>query len=183
MRNRWLILLLVAILGACASSRFAPAQDADSARAFVESLYKLYAKGGEGVPLSGASARHYYHSSLIALMRADEKAVGPGDVGAMDGDPVYGCQDWKGIWNLHIDMQMTSTDRAVANVSFALTTPTNATNQDERHILMTLVPENGKWRIWNVRDDSDPKRPFDMREALRQEIRKLTKPPKTATRR
>jgi Protein of unknown function (DUF3828) len=176
MRVRRLVLLFA--MAVCASSRFAPAQDADSARTFVESLYKLYTKGGEGVPLSRPHESRYYHSSLLALMRADEKAVGPGDVGAIDGDPVCGCQDWEGIWNLHIDIQLQSPDRAVADASFALSAPAHGGSQDARRIIMTLVPENGKWRIWDVRDDSDPKHPFDVREALGQEIQKLTKSPK-----
>lgn len=179
MRIRNPLLSAIALCELAASTQ-AHAQDAKSARTFVESLYKLYTKDSKGIPSSGPEARLYYHSSLLALMRADERAVGPGYVGAIDSDPVCGCQDWNGIWDLHVYIQVLGMDRALAKVSFALSAPDHRNSDDMRRETITLVPENGNWRIWNISDKSDPKNVFDVRQALKQEIRRLTKQPKGA---
>jgi hypothetical protein len=168
-------LVFLFLFCACAAIPLAQAQDANSAKQFVESLYKLYAKDGKGVPFTGPQARRDYDSSLLALMRADEKAAA-GDVGVLDGDPICGCQDWEGIFDLHIDIQVQRPDRAIATVSFSLSEPKHRTAADLRHLTMTLVPENGQWRIWNIRDQSDPRNIFDVRDALNEEIQQLKKP-------
>jgi hypothetical protein len=170
-RIRLIVSFLAVAICDCPMAPHANAQDANSAHQFVESLYKLYANNASGgVPSSGPHARLYYHSSLLALMRADEKAAGPGYVGAIDADPVCGCQDWDGIWNLKIDIQMQDVSHATARVSFALNAPGSAIKDHQRRILFTLVAENGAWRIWNIRDESG-RQPFDIREALRDDIR------------
>jgi hypothetical protein len=173
-----MILFLVMAACICAPAAVAQAQDANSAKQFVESLYKLYAKEGNGVPSSGAHARLYYHSSLLTLMRADEKAVGPGYVGAIDADPVCGCQDWNGVWDLHVDVKMDGADHAVADVTFFLAAPTHRSKDDLRRLSIVLAPESGQWRIWDVRDESDAKNVFDVRDALSKEIQQLKKPAK-----
>ena len=174
-----LVLLFATAICVTAPIQIARAQDANSAKLFVESLYKLYTKNSHGVPFAGARSRLYYHSSLLALMRADEKAV-DGEVGALDGDPICSCQDWEGIWDLHVDTQPQSADRAVANVSFALHAPAGRKKEDMRRLVMTLAAENGQWRIWDIRDVSDPKNAFDVRDALQAEIKQLSKPAKAA---
>ncbi len=80
----------------------AAAQDAASARAFLQSAYRLYEKGGKGVDFAGPRAGQYFHSSLVALIRDDIKANGPDNVPVVDSDPVCECQDWEGIWDLKI---------------------------------------------------------------------------------
>jgi hypothetical protein len=171
------------LLCACAAIPLAHAQDASSAKQFVESVYKRYEKDGIGVPFGGPYAHRFYHSSLLALMRADEKAVGPGEVGVLDGDPICGCQDRDGIWDRKIDLRLEAPDRAIADVAFALGPPTHRSKDDLRHLTITLAPENGQWRIWDIRDESDPKDIFDVRDALEDEIRQLAKPPKTPSKR
>ena len=117
--------LLVAawIVSAAMSTRLACAQDADGAKRFVESLYRQYDHHGPGVDFSGAKGRNVFDASLNALMDADAKAVGPNEVGVLDGDPICGCQDWEGIWDLQIALQMLGESRAKAAVSFALFAP------------------------------------------------------------
>jgi len=178
LRIRLLLLSCIAVLFAACAAPSASSQDAASAKQFVASLYRLYTKNGSGVPFTGSKARQYYHSSLIALFNADQKAVGPGDIPAVDGDPVCSCQDWDGIWDLKVDTQLVAQDRAVAKVSFELSAPHNGVSKDVRHLTMTLVPDEGQWRIWNVVDESDPKSPFDVRKALTDEIRSLNRQPK-----
>ena len=65
-----------------------------------------------------------------------------------------GCQDWDGIWDLKIDIQMESPKRALATVSFALFAPKDRTDDSLSKLKITLVPEDGQWRIYNIVDES-----------------------------
>lgn len=188
MRLSSTLLLAAAIVLAATPMRLACAQDADGAKRFVESLYRRYDHHGPGVDFSGAKGRNTFDASLNALMDTDAKAVGPNEVGVLDGDPICGCQDWEGIWDLKIAMQMQSESRAKAAVSFALFAPKTGSNiragagadRDLRSLEMTLVRESSGWRIDNIVDKSDPKHPFDLRAELEKEIRDLkqTRPTK-----
>jgi hypothetical protein len=149
-------------------------QDADSARSFLESVYRHYGKGSKGIDFTGHGASRYFHSSLIALMRADEKANGPDSVGVLDGDPICSCQDWDRIRNLKIDVHMQSQKLARADVSFTLFDTKPISGHDGSVLKITLASENSAWRIYDIVDVSDPKAPFDLRNALRKEIQELT---------
>ena len=162
-------LLGCVIAPACLGS----AQDAASAKSFLQSVYARYPKGGPGVDFTRPRAGRYVHSSLIALLREDARAVGPGEVGVLDGDPLCSCQDWDGIYNLKIDVNEDDAGRAEASVSFALFNP--AKQQDRRSLEITLAQEKGAWRVFNVVDRSDPKAPFDLRKAMEEEIRGISK--------
>jgi hypothetical protein len=147
----------------------AHAQDAASAKAFLQSIYARYSKDGPGVEIAGPRAARYLHSSLIALLRKDARVVGPGEVGVLDGDPLCGCQDWDGIFELKMKVHEPKAGRAEAVVSFALFK--DAKPQDMRSLVITLAQENGAWRVWDVVDRSDAKAEFDLRKALEREIR------------
>src|SRR5215468_6217090 len=74
------------------------AQDAASAKTLLESAFRLYKNGGKGVD---AHSNRYYHSSLKALMTADEKAVrdkGTDIPFARGADMFCDCQEWEGFW-------------------------------------------------------------------------------------
>lgn len=173
LRVRLLLFSSIVVLCAGNATPLARAQDSASARLFVESLYRLYTKNGRGVPSTGPEAHLYYHSSLLELWAADVKANGSDNVPAVEADPVCDCQDWSGVWDLKVDIQSIENDRAVVKVSFALSAPKNGTSNYVRRVTMTLAPENGQWRIWNLVDQSDPKAPFDVRKALTDDIRSL----------
>jgi len=162
-------LLACVIVPACSGS----AQDVASAKAFLQSIYARYSKNGPGVEIAGPRAKRYLHSSLIALLRNDARAVGPGEVGVLDGDPLCGCQDWDGIFGLKIDVHEPKAAKAEALVSFALFG--DAKPQDVRSLRITLAQEKGAWRVYNVVDRSDAKAVFDLREALEKEIRGISK--------
>ena len=169
---------LILFLAACAmlaagSTRSACAQDADVAKRFVESVYRAYANHGKGIDFTGPKAHSFYDASLIALLHADQKAVGPNEVGVLDGDPICGCQDWDGIWDLKIAIQMQGESRAKAAVSFALFAPKAGADRDLRSLEMTLVRESKGWRVDDIVDKSDPKAPFDLRAELEKEIRTI----------
>jgi hypothetical protein len=156
---------------ACASS----APDASSAKAFLDAAYQQYGKDGKGVPLTG----RYFHSTLLALVNADQKAAGPENVGALDADPLCDCQDWEGIWELKIDAQLEGPERAVATVSFALTSPTHRKKDDLRKLKIALAWERGGWRIYDVTSLRDPNNPWQMRKELKKDIDALAHQPAT----
>lgn len=162
-----------AFFAACPSR----AQDAASAKSFLVSVYQHYQHGANGVDLDGPRAALYFHSSLLALMRADDKA-NAGEVGVLDGDPVCGCQDWDGIWDLKIEVQLKDQTHAQALVSFALFGPKNRTSDSLRKLQITLVPERGSWHIYNVVDQSRPDAPFDLRKELQRDVDSHRSPPK-----
>ena len=151
----------------------AAAQDAASAKTFLQSVYALYSKNGKGATLTS----RYYDSTLLRLVATDNK-LNAGDIGVLEGDPVCGCQDWKGIWDLKIETQMQGPSHALADVSFALSAPKGRTKDDLRKLQITLVPERGQWRIYNILDESDPKTLFDLRGELEKDIASLRKAPK-----
>lgn len=155
------------------------AQDAAAAKAFVASIYRQYQNGAEdgsaGISIDGPQAGLYYHSSLLALMRADVKANGPDNVPAIDFDPLCGCQDWDGIWDLKIDVQAQNPQRALAHVSFALAQPANRSQDALRKLVFTLVPEHGAWRIYDIRDESDPAMTFSVRKLVQDDLASLNR--------
>lgn len=151
----------------------ATAQDAASAKAFLQSAYGYYGKSGKGTPVTS----RFFHSSLLGLMDKDVK-LNAGGVGVLDGDPVCGCQDWDGIWDLKVEIQLQGPNRALANVSFAVFPPNHRTKDSLREMVFTLVPERGQWRIYDILDESDPKAPFDVRRALEKDIASLRRGPR-----
>ncbi|MGA9063430.1 MAG: hypothetical protein WB341_17435 [Terracidiphilus sp.] len=84
------------------------AQDANSAKSFLAEAYTHYGKGDKGAVPSASNANRYIHSSLLALMDADEKAVGTDVPISGDGDLFCDCQEWFGIYDLKIDVKMLS---------------------------------------------------------------------------
>ena len=149
------------------------AQDAASAKAFLVDVYSHYDGGGPGIAFDGPQAGLYFHSSLLALERADVKATGPGYAPAIDSDPICGCQDWDGIWNLKIDVQLESPRRAIANVSFALFNPKDRPEEEPGKLQLTLVKESSGWRIWDILDESDPKFTSSVRKLLERDLASL----------
>jgi Protein of unknown function (DUF3828) len=136
--------------------------------------YPRYYKDGPGLDFAGPRANRFLHSSLIALIQEDAKAAGPGQVGVLDGDPVCGCQDWDGIYRLKIEIKTIEKAGAQTLVSFDLSKNPGA--DAHRSLVITLVSEKVQWRIYDVLDQSDPKAPFALREALTREIHDAKRP-------
>jgi hypothetical protein len=155
----------------------AAAQDLSSAKAFLVSVYQNYGKGGQGIDQSGPKASKYFHSSLIALLKADVKAVGSDVPVSMDGDLLCDCQDWDGIYDLKIDIQPGGAGRATATVSFSLFDGKDRKSEDLRKLKITLAVEHGEWRIYDILSKSEPGTPFDLREEIRKELKMYSKEP------
>ena len=167
-----LSVLIVLLSAVVAWPRNIEAQDASSAKIFLESAYRHYSKNGPGVDSTGLKAKRYYHSSLIALMLADAKAAGPGYVGYLDADPLCDCQDWDGIFNLKIHIQRESLTRAQAIVSFASSDGKND-GDSERKLRITLASERGQWRIYDILNLSQSPAPVGLRSGLEKDVQDL----------
>jgi hypothetical protein len=171
------ILLSAASILPCCQIR---AQDTAAAEAFLRDIYSHYQNGGDGIAFDGSRAGQYFYSSLLELERADVKATGPGDTPAIDWDPMCGCQDWEGIWNLNIEIQVDSPEQVTANVSFALSDPRKKPADATRKLQITLMTERGNWRIYDILDRSDPKSTASVRQLLQKDLadlRSRRKPP------
>jgi hypothetical protein len=126
------------------------AQDAASAKSSLEGIYQHYRHGGPGIDMTGPEGESVLrYTSLLSLMRKDENAALP-EIGVVDGDLICGCQDWDGIWDLKIAVQMQGDGRAVASVSFTLRDPREKSSQDLRSLDFTLSIDQEKWRIYDV---------------------------------
>ena len=170
-----LILALTISVTLLSSARSSRAQTAAAAKTFLINTYAHYQHGAKGIDFEGASAPLYFHSSLVALIRQDIKANGPGNAPAIDFDPICSCQDWQGIWNLKIDVTLESPKRAYANVSFSLSPPKGAPDYQLRKLVITLVPERGLWRIYDIEDNSDSSTTFALRKLLQDDIDTIRK--------
>jgi len=163
------LLFLICLLAAVTGPTLASGQDANSARAFLQDAYGHYARGGEGISLYGPLAKQYFHSSLIMLVQAHDKALGS-DLGELDGDLVCSCMDWGGIFDLKIDIQIENSQRAIANARFALYEGKDRDKDSWRKLKFTLVPEHGRWRIWDITDYSNPELVYSVREEISDDI-------------
>ena len=65
---------------------------------------------------------------------------------------------------------METPKRAHANVSFSLAPPKNPSKDAARQLAITLVPEHGAWRIYDIEDDSDSSTTFALRKLIQDDI-------------
>jgi hypothetical protein len=116
-----------------------------SAQGFVEGVYRAYCDDCKGPDF--ASPR-LLSPRLLALVRRDRRLTPPGDVGALDGDPICDCQDWM-IRGVRVDIRAAGANRAVAAVRFRNTGRTISVTLD-------LLATRGGWRIDNIHSKSIP---------------------------
>ena len=167
--------MLMALICAAGLQLPAMAQDENAAKQFVAALYQRYNdhKTTANYDWDKLDGKPIYHSTLKRLMDEDAKANGPDQVGVLDSDPICGCQDWEGMYQLKVDVIDTQPDRVTLAAQFALTKPKAGEKPDMRTVELTLVSEEGAWRVWDVVDRSDQEAPFVLRTALEQDIRSL----------
>lgn len=171
---RLLSVLLLASSGLL--SNHIRAQSTDSAKAFVESIYQHYRNGGDGLSFTGSEAKQYFHPSLLALVKADQHAVGDGfEPVYADADSLCDCQDWDEIWDLKIVVRLRDSTHAVANASFWLSKA--QTEQDFRIVTLILASEHGQWLVYDIVDHTNRETPFRLRQAIGNELRTLAQHP------
>lgn len=150
------------------ASRDQNAQNVDNATQFVRAVYDKYGLNGDPPSLFEENAGAVFHTSLIALAREDQKAVGPGSAGVIDYDPVCNCQDTDVKFeNLKIQIEAMTGDSSRANVTFT------DQNRLPETIVLVLRKENEQWRIYDIENHRRGGRP-SLRAALEKEIQRLS---------
>lgn len=131
---------------AISSSVAAPAPEA-----FLARLYSHYNGDATNTSFSptGDQASQWFDKEMVALM-AEDSRLANGEVGALDGDPVCGCQDF-GKLSADIKIEKISAAAARANV---IVTETDAAFSAEarkpRIFTYDLVKEGDDWRIHDI---------------------------------
>ena len=160
-------LIVVLVISARCFAQAESGDNAESARRFVLSLYARYGPDGNPANLSADNATEVFDRSLIALVKIDAAAVGPGHFGVLDYDPLCNCQqtdvDFPG---LRITTELVNASHANATVTF------NDVNQHPIKIVLTLMRSESGWRIFNVEDFTGPGPHTDLRTLLSSEIQK-----------
>src|SRR5678815_2759705 len=111
---RWATLLIGGLLLATTAS--AEAQTLPEAKAFVTGLYTAYQRKPDPDYL-GKQIGEVFAPDLIALIRREAAGVPKGDVGALDGDPICDCQDWR-ISDLKVSVTSQTAGLATAEARF-----------------------------------------------------------------
>lgn len=129
-----------------------------AAERFVRGIYAHYRKDGEGI---GMDSTAVYTASLLALMRGDQQAAGPGEVGLIDGDPLCDCQDFE-INAVRLALRPSGQNRLNAEVKFH-----NLDRDVSLRLELLLTPAG--WRVDNV--DSEGWEGGSLRAALQRELK------------
>jgi hypothetical protein len=128
---------------------FAPAlagaPDANSARAFVQTLYSHYPQPSNGpfFDPTGKNAVAVFDPGMVALFKEDQK-LAKGEVGFVDADPLCQCQDDGGlkVKILSVNLKSAQAATAVVDLHFEGGQPNPLT--------LHLVVVNGQWRIYDL---------------------------------
>lgn len=133
-------LILAAMLVAPIPVAAAPGPNATSARAFLQSIYVQYHKGGHGASMT--RPERWFEPRLAAAIRKDAAAADRrGDVGKLDGDPFCDCQDFESP-NAVIGPVAIQGTRASVRVSFR--------NGDQISMRYTLLWTRDGWRVFDI---------------------------------
>ncbi|MGZ8328758.1 MAG: hypothetical protein ACXWUV_14760 [Allosphingosinicella sp.] len=125
---------------ALAAALLAPAPPADAPRAFVERLYAGY-RDPDYNPL--ARPRRIFAPPLVAAIREDRRLSGD-EVGYMDADPLYQCQDSTGLRPTIREVSRPTRTDATAHVLI------DFGDSDRRDLRLRLVRTASGWRIADI---------------------------------
>jgi hypothetical protein len=150
---------------ACAVILGSPGRAADlvGAKTFLVQLYAHYPARNGARPFdpTGRSAASVFDPSFVTLLREDARLTPPGDVGAIDWDPICGCQDDEGMTVRIGAIRPVGPSQATAlvDVRFPGTQPT--------HIGLDLIVDHGQWRIHDIRTKDVPSLRADLIQSNR----------------
>ncbi|HUO12618.1 MAG TPA: hypothetical protein VMU37_07670 [Caulobacteraceae bacterium] len=106
------LLALALLVASPALASPTPDPTGESPRAFVTRLYGRYAHGQPDY--AGKDAPSVFTSRVIRLIDRDRARTPPGDVGALDGDPICDCQDDSGLKLVRLDVRASGPETATA---------------------------------------------------------------------
>ena len=133
----------------------APAADLNGARAFLVQLYAHYPQrdAAPAFDPTGRSATSVFDPTMVALFREDARLTPPGDVGAIDGDPICDCQDDDGMSVKIGPIQPAGPSRATARVDIRFG---KASPPDRRRLELDLVAVQAGWRVYDIHNADTP---------------------------
>lgn len=154
-----LILTLMACVAGMDSACAMPdtRADASGADSFLHAVYARYVATGSPLDIDDARAATIYESSLLALMRADRRAL-QGEAGVLDADPLCACQDHD-IRAVKWVLKPADAGRWSAIVSFDNLGSTQS-------VRLSLLRSPQGWRIADVHGENIP----SLRASLQDEI-------------
>lgn len=144
-------MLLIHVISLAAVATTAPqahAQGMSAARAFVVALYDRY---GHAEPdYLGRDGPSAFTPDLLRLIRQDQARAGRGYVGALDWDPICGCQDPDGLKLVGVVVEPTgsATARATARLQYPAGKPVV--------VRLYLAFSDGHWRVSDIHEDETP---------------------------
>jgi hypothetical protein len=133
-------LILAALLLGSPPAAAASGPDAASAKAFLQSIYQYYHKGGEGAPLE--PTERWFVPALSKAIKDDmAESEKTGDVGKIDADFFCDCQDFEELKPVIGPVSITG-GRATVSVSFV--------NGDPHTLKYTLGWTRYGWRVADI---------------------------------
>ncbi len=132
--------LVIAALVVAPSAVAAPAPKVASARAFLQTIYQHYRKGGTGVPMA-RPGRWFEPVLARAILRDIRASARTGDVGRLDADLFCDCQDFEA---LEVTIGPVAVARGRARASVILH------NCDQPTLDYTLVWTRAGWRVFDI---------------------------------
>jgi len=140
-----------------AEAAASPVETASDAKAFLTSLYAHYNGSdpdGQFTPLN-ENAPQWFDPEMVALLDEDAR-LAQGDIGAIDADPVCGCQDYSHL-TAAITIASATANAAKAQVTVTETDPNFDTEgRKPRPFTYDLVRVNGEWRIHDIGNPDMP---------------------------
>jgi hypothetical protein len=126
---------------AIAINRDSYAQSLDQARSFVQHVYAGFHSDSYSPAFINPSAT--FTHGIVALIRADRQNTPKGDVGALDFDPVCGCQDPDGLRVNQLELVGAGPNRATAFVTLQF-------GSAHENLQLKLLWTPAGWRIDDI---------------------------------
>ena len=122
-----------------------PAAFDETPEAFVRRVYARYGGAkGPGVATDRKGGAPFYSKDMLDGFAASE-AVGDGDVGPIDYDPICGCQDYKNLRLKTVTVEKADESAATVRVGFA-----NLGSTGRRTLILARTAAG--WRIADIAD-------------------------------
>lgn len=133
------------------------AADPDSPEALVTALYEQHENQSPFFQTENRSLLDKFFTKTLASLIWKDAKSSQGEVGAIDGDPLYDAQDFE-IKKFTVHPAETGDDTALVTVTFL-------NFGEKKKIIYTLVLADDVWRISDIRYDDDRTLLGTLREA------------------
>ncbi|ALR78081.1 DUF3828 domain-containing protein [[Enterobacter] lignolyticus] len=142
--SRWFLIVLATI----SITAFAQ-KPVVSLKETIEQIYKPYGLNTDPVSIYDTGENRIVSKRLAAVLQTDSELTAPGDGGALDNDPLCGCEDYDKLVVDNIQLLDENTQTATAIVRVR----PSANNPQTNTISLSFVNENGRWLIDDIMND------------------------------